>query len=300
MNACPAHLDPVSFAFYGRSLKALNDAGVPYLVGGAYAFERYTGIARHTKDFDIFARPADLDAVFEVLATTGCSTELTFPHWLAKARCGEDVVDIIFSSGNGVAYVDELWFEHAVEETVLGIPVLLMPAEEMIWSKGFIMERERYDGADIAHILQARADSLDWRRLLLRFGGHWRVLLSHLVLFGFIYPAERTRIPAWVMQELMRRLARESVSVPVTGATPVCRGPLLSRAQYLVDIEGRGYRDVRLTHESAMNEDDIQLWTDGIKIDGERPSEGASPGSSLPSPRVRRQGRRSDLRRRAS
>jgi hypothetical protein len=54
--------------------------------------------------------------------------------------------------------------------------------------------------------------------------------------------------------------------------SPICRGPILSRAQYLPDIERRGYRDARLTHESAMNEDDVQLWTDGIKIDGERPA----------------------------
>ncbi|HEV8141942.1 MAG TPA: hypothetical protein VGQ77_03740 [Methylomirabilota bacterium] len=276
MTACPAHLDPATFAFYGRSLTALNDAGVPYLVGGAYAFERYTGIARHTKDFDIFVRPADLDATLAILGATGCDTEITFPHWLAKARCGEHLVDIIFSSGNGIAEVDELWYEHAVDDTVLGVPVRLMPAEEMIWSKGFIMERERYDGADIIHIIQARAESLDWPRVLLRFGRHWRVLFSHLVLFGFVYPAERTRIPAWVMQELGRRLARESVSVPVTGATPVCRGPLLSRAQYLVDIEERGYRDARLTHESAMSSSDIELWTEGIKVDGEDPLGGGS------------------------
>jgi hypothetical protein len=74
------------------------------------------------------------------------------------------------------------------------------------------------------------------------------------------------------MAELTRRLQRETVSVPVVDPSPICRGPILSRAQYLPDIEGRGYRDVRLTHESAMNEDDIQLWTDGIKIDGERPA----------------------------
>ena len=53
------------------------------------------------------------------------------------------------------------------------------------------MERERYDGADIAHLLRARADQLAWRRLLRRFGPHWRVLLGHLVLFGFVYPGER-------------------------------------------------------------------------------------------------------------
>jgi len=271
-NACPVGLDPETFAFYARAMKALNDAGVPYLVGGAYAFARYTGVVRHTKDFDIFVRPGDLDEVFTVLAGTGCETEVTFPHWLGKARCGSDRVDIIFSSGNGVASVDEGWFEHAVEDTVLGVPVRLMPAEEMIWSKGFIMERERYDGADIAHILHARAESLDCRRLLLRFGRHWRVLFSHLVLFGFIYPSERARIPAWVMHELTGRLQRETVSVPVADPSPVCRGPLLSRQQYLPDIEQWGYRDARLTHESTMNEEDVQLWTDGIKVDGERPA----------------------------
>ena len=267
-DACPAHLDRDTFAFYARSLKALNDARVPFLVGGAYAFERYTAIARHTKDFDIFVRESDLDDVFMVLTATGCETSVTFPHWLGKARCGDDLVDIIFSSGNGVAKVDEQWFEHAVEEIVLGVPVQLMPAEEMIWSKGFIMERERFDGADVAHILHARAESLDWRRLLMRFGRHWRILLAHLTLFGFIYPSERARVPAWVMHELSRRLARETASVPVADATPVCRGPLLSRAQYLVDVDERGFRDARLTHESAMKESDVELWTEGIKIDG--------------------------------
>ena len=257
-----------TFEFYARSMKALNDAGVPFLVGGAYAFARYTGIERHTKDFDVFVRPDDLDEIFTVLAGTGCETEITFPHWLGKAKCGGDLVDIIFSSGNGIATVDEAWFEHAVADTVLGVPVRLMPVEEMLWSKGFIMERERYDGADIAHLLHARADCLDWRRVLLRFGRHWRVLFSHLVLFGFVYPGDRGRIPAWVMQELTRRLQRESASVPVREAAPICRGPLLSRQQYLADIEQRGYLDARLTHESAMNEDDIQLWTNGIKIDG--------------------------------
>jgi hypothetical protein len=267
-----AHLDPVTAAFYARSMKALHDAGVPFLVGGAYAFERYTSIARHTKDFDIFVRPDDLDEVFTVLGGAGCETEITFPHWLGKARCGEDLVDIIFSSGNGVAAVDEAWFEYAVDDTVLGVPAKLMPVEEMVWSKGFIMERERYDGADIAHLLHARADCLDWRRLLLRFGRHWRVLFSHLVLFGFIYPGDRGRIPAWVMQELTRRLERERASLPVRDGAPVCRGPLLSRQQYLHDIEQRGFRDARLTHESAMSEEDVQLWTDGIRVDGQRPA----------------------------
>lgn len=72
------------------------------------------------------------------------------------------------------------------------------------------------------------------------------------MLFGFIYPSERARIPAWVMDELTRRLQRETASVPVTDPSPVCRGPLLSRAQYLPDIEQHGYRDARLTPRVAL------------------------------------------------
>ena len=51
-----AVLDAETARFYCRAMAAMEGAGVPYLVGGAYAFERYTGIARHTKDFDVFVR----------------------------------------------------------------------------------------------------------------------------------------------------------------------------------------------------------------------------------------------------
>ena len=80
---------------------------------------------------------------------------------------------------------------------MLGVPVLLCPAEEMIWSKAFIMERERYDGADVAHLLRARAgDARLGRGCCAASATHWRVLLCHLVLFGFVYPAERDAGPA--------------------------------------------------------------------------------------------------------
>src|SRR5688572_33018964 len=102
----PAHLEPETWAFYREAMSALNRAGSAYLVGGAYAFERYTGIERHTKDFDIFCRRDDAEGILEVLnADVGCRTEVTFPHWLAKAyNPGTgDFVDVIFSSGSGIA-----------------------------------------------------------------------------------------------------------------------------------------------------------------------------------------------------
>jgi hypothetical protein len=232
---------------------------VPFLVGGAYAFARYTGIERHTKDFDVFVRPDDAQRALDVLADAGYHTEMTFPHWLGKAFSGEDFVDVIFSAGNGVARVDDVWFERAVDSEVLGLPVKLVPPEEMLWSKAFIQERERFDGADVAHVLRACAATLDWQHLLDRFGPNWRVLFGHLVLLGFIYPRDRARLPAAVMRELMRRLDGELETPPRRDG--VCGGTLLSRAQYLVDVDVWGYGDARLEPRGGMSETDIAHWT---------------------------------------
>jgi hypothetical protein len=258
----PLLTSPVTAELYRSALEMLNRSGVPYMVGGTYAFQYYAGISRTTKDFDIFVRPRDVQRVLEALTRTGFKTEIAFAHWLAKAHHGDKFIDVIYSSGNGVAEVDDDWFAHAVNEEVLGVPVKLCPPEEMIWSKAFIMERERYDGADVAHLFRHCSGLLNWDRLLSRFNGHWRVLLSHLVLFGFIYPGERALIPAGVMKELMNRLMAE-LEVP-TRDSKVCQGTLLSRAQYLVDVDEWGYEDARMTPRGSMTEDQIAVWTAAI------------------------------------
>jgi len=249
-------------AFYRRTLEALNEAELPYLVGGGHALRHYTAVDRDTKDFDIFVRREDYDPIMKVLSQAGCRTELTFPHWLGKASCEHGYVDVIFNSGNGVACVDDGWFRHAAQAEVFGIPVQLCPVEEMIWSKAFIMERERYDAADIMHLILACAETIDWARLLTRFGPHWRVLFSHLCLFGFIYPSERDRIPDWVTTGLMGRLEREMRTPPPKEKT--CQGTLLSREQYLPDVQRWGLTDVRHTNASSMTPDDVVLWTRAI------------------------------------
>jgi hypothetical protein len=253
--------------FYARSMRALNAAGVSYLVGGGYALGHYTGVARDMKDFDIFVRRDDYDTTMEVLRTIGCETQLTFPHWLGKASCAHGYVDVIFNSGNGVAAVDADWFRFAPRAEVCGEPVLLCPAEEMIWSKASIMERERFDGADIMHLMLTRSAQLDWKRLLLRFGNHWRVLLAHLCLFGYVYPSERARIPQWLLRGLLAR-ADEETRHPAPTAK-VCQGTLLSREQYLVDVQAWGFTDVRQTPASSMSDADIERWTCAISESGD-------------------------------
>jgi hypothetical protein len=252
--------------FYRRTLHVLSDARVPFLVGGSHAILHFTGIVRETKDFDLFLRRDELEKALAALALAGYRTQITFPHWLAKARQGSDHVDLVFSSGNGVARVDDGWFEHAIEAEVLGMPVKIAPVEELLWQKSFVMERERYDGADILHILRSCAETLDWQRLLDRYDRYWHVLLVNVVLFSFVYPSERQRIPSHVVAELVARLQRELEGPP--SEDRVCRGTLLSRAQYLLDIGQYGYQDARLVPRGNMTPEDAIYWTWAIENGG--------------------------------
>ena len=73
------------------------------------------------KDLDLFLRRCDFERAAKALEQAGYRTELTFPHWLGKAHHDGFYIDLIFSSGNAVAEVDDLWFAYAIEEEVLGL-----------------------------------------------------------------------------------------------------------------------------------------------------------------------------------
>lgn len=262
--------------FYRRTLHVLSDAQVPFLVGGSHAFLHYTGIERNTKDFDLHIKAEDRGRALEALDQAGYRTDVTFPHWLAKAFQGGDHVDLVYSSGNGICSTDDAWFEHSVDAEVLGMPVRLVPLVEFLWQKAFIMERERFDGADVMHILHVQAEHLDWERLIQRFGPHWQLLLSHLVFFCFAYPCEAHRIPAGVIGELVSRLQQQLAAGQkgqngqgAEGAerdhARICQGTLVSRQQYLLDIGRWGYRDARLVPIGRMTPEDAVYWTWAIE-----------------------------------
>jgi hypothetical protein len=249
-------------AIYRRALQQLTSGDVPFLLGGAYAYARYTGVVRHTKDLDLFVRKSDVERALQLLEADGFRTEITYPHWLAKAFYGDHFVDLIFNLGNGIGPVEDDWFEHAETGDLLGLPVRLLGPEEMIFSKVFTMDRGRFDGADITHLIRACGERLDWSRLLTRFDKHWRVLLSHLVMFGFVYHADRHAVPKWVMANLLDRVWVDETEGG--GEEAVCQGTLLSPTQYLIDVEQWGYRDARLPPFGPLTPEQVEHWTEGV------------------------------------
>src|SRR5205807_1000206 len=74
-------------------------------------------------------------------------------------------------------------------------------------------------------------------------------LLAHLILFGFIYPGERDKIPDAVFDELVARLRAEP-NIP--SDANLCRGTLLSRSQYLHDVDDLGFIDAPFAPVGAM------------------------------------------------
>jgi hypothetical protein len=216
-------------------------------------------VVRHTKDFDIFVRPKHVHRALRVFRGAGFHTDLPFPHWIGKVFHGEYFIDVIFNSGNGLCPVDDEWFRHAQDNVVLELSVMICPVEETIWQKAFILERDRCDSADVAHLLRFCAARLDWDRLVRRFAEHWRVLYAHLILFGFIYPGQQRLIPRRVMDELGRRLRQERQSIQVT--EPICNGTFLSATQYVRDVDLEGFQDARLAPLGPIDQDDLAKWT---------------------------------------
>ena len=246
--------------FYQDAFAILEEAHIPFLIGGAFAQSRHTSRDRDTKDLDIILRREDVPRLLAAFEHAGYHADVPFPHWLAKIHSNNHYLDVLFGSGNGLVHVDDSWFAHAVEAEVLDRTVRLCPPEELLWSKAFVQERERFDGADVLHLLHACARTMDWDRLLTRFDQHWPVLFSHIVLFLFAYPDRRGDVPRHVIDELSGRLRH----LEADEREHVCYGPVLSREQYLYDVNILGYEDARLEPRGRMTNRDLEIWTDAI------------------------------------
>ncbi|HEX8273010.1 MAG TPA: hypothetical protein VF615_10260 [Longimicrobiaceae bacterium] len=228
---------------YKRALRLLNEAGVPYVVAGAYAIYEHTGIYRKTTDLDLFVEPSQVVPAMRALRAGGFKTKLAQSHWLAKAIDEPFFVDIIYGMGNGLALIDPDWYRHSTPAILAATPVRVAPAEELIWHRLFINERHRQDMADIAHLILCVGDTLDWQRLVDKTGPHWPLLLAQLQMFYYVYPGYRSRVPDWVLANLLDR-ARAETGHEVASETAT-RGTLISRFSFAIDVNEWGFRDLR-------------------------------------------------------
>ena len=218
-------------------LELMNRHGIPYVVSGAFALQYHTGIWRNTKDLDLFLAAEDVPRALEQLQTAGFETEVCDPVWLAKAHREGYFVDLITGMSNAVITVNSEWIERGSPANVLGVPSRVLGPEELIASKLFVTFRERFDGADIVHVIHGTRGRLDWDRLLALVGDHWQIVLWAMMLFHYIYPAHSDHIPRRVWDDLLGRL-RAELDNPNPRAH--FRGSLIDENMFAIDVHEWG------------------------------------------------------------
>ncbi len=232
---------PEQRALFCDVLRHMNRAQVPYVVSGAFALQQHTGIWRNTKDLDLFLPPDAVPHALEHLNQQGFETEIRDPVWLAKAHRDGYFVDLITGMSNAIITVDRSWIDRGSPAEVLGVQTRVLAAEELIASKLFVNFRERFDGADVVHIIFGSRGRLDWERLLALVGVHWEILLWELVLFHYVYPAKAQYVPREVWDHLLSRL-RNELEHPNRSAP--FRGSLLDEKMFAIDVHEWGMEDL--------------------------------------------------------
>lgn len=230
--------------FYDKLIRVFIKNKLPFMVGGTFAFNVYTGLDRPTGDIDIKIPIEDYPRILETLASEGYKTELAEIelNWLAKVTDPDGFyTDLIYAERNGLHKVERTWLDTAREGTILGHKVKLEPVEELIRSKMYVQNRHRHDEGDVIHLILRQGKTMNWEILMAKMDPHWELLMAQLLKFIFIYPSERNIIPKWIIAELMGRLVDRVSHKPTKDK--ITRGLLLSN-DYQVGVSQWGFKPI--------------------------------------------------------
>jgi predicted nucleotidyltransferase len=240
-SSAPISIPEDQQSLFREILELLEEKGTSFCVAGAFALREHTGICRDTKDLDLFLTPANAALALRHLREKGFECEVRDPVWLYKAHRDEFFVDLITGMSNATILVDDSWIENAKPACVQGVQTRVLAAEELVASKLFIARRERFDGADVVHVIYGTRGKLNWQRILRLVGEHWEMLLWALVLYRYCYPAQTHYVPKDVWSDLLRRF-QEAISRPDPKAS--FRGSLVDDKQFAIDVNEWGLENL--------------------------------------------------------
>ncbi|HWN95108.1 MAG TPA: nucleotidyltransferase family protein [Methylomirabilota bacterium] len=187
------------WAIYDRAISALRATGRPFMLAGAFSLATYTGRWRNTKDIDFYVLPEDREPLIQALTRAGFADYYeTLPyvrHWIFRAHQGDCIVDIIWAMANQRAQVDEQWFERAAQVSVHGENLLVVPAEELLWCKLYVLQKDRCDWPDIFNLIHAVNDHMDWNHLVDRLGDDLPLLIGLLNVHCWLCPGADLKLP---------------------------------------------------------------------------------------------------------
>jgi hypothetical protein len=213
----PSSLKPLQFSWadaissgewriYRSAIRALRNEGIEFLVGGGFARAAFTGHWRDTKDIDFYVRPQDRQRAALALTKAGFADyfkKLPYDRaWIYRSYRRNVIVDIIWAMANQRAQVDDAWFQHASKLTIRGERVSMVPPEELLWCKLYIIQRDRCDWTDIFNLVHEHGPQMDWPRLIRRVGEDVPLLRAMLTVYGWLCPADFKKLPPFLPRRL--------------------------------------------------------------------------------------------------
>ncbi|MFN7945079.1 MAG: nucleotidyltransferase [Blastocatellia bacterium] len=205
-SSLTALFDDQQGEIYRCVIELAMDAGLPFALGGGFAINAYTGLSRNTKDLDLYVLPRDRTAMIDVLNRAGLRDYYDqAPYdrgWIYRGFDNGTIVDVIWEMANHRSQVDRHWLTRGPLVEVEGMQLRLLPPEELLWGKLYVLQRDRCDWPDILNLLYATGEDLDWQRLLDRVGRDDGLLAGVVTVFAWLCPGRAGNIPAWLWQRL--------------------------------------------------------------------------------------------------
>lgn len=198
----PAQIPDDQWAVYQRVIELAQAREIPFAIGGGFAAISYTGQWRNTKDLDFFILPEHRQAMIQAVTDTGLSDYFAVKEydrgWIYRSHQGDTIVDLIWMMANRRAQVDKAWLERGPEIDVRGLKLRLIPPEETLWCKLYILQRDRCDWSDALNIVYSLGPELDWQHLVNRMQEDTPLLSALLSVFGWICPDRAHDLPHWL------------------------------------------------------------------------------------------------------
>jgi hypothetical protein len=179
---------------------------VPFALGGGLAVSVYTGKGRYTKDLDLYILPEHRNRLIQMTAKCGLGDYYdTKPYnrdWIYRAHSSEVIVDSIWAMANKRAQVDRDWLQRGPMIRMFDREFRVIPAEELIWSKVYVMQRDRCDWPDILNLICATGPALDWEHLIARVAEDFPLLKALVSIFAWVSPEGASQLPQRIWDRL--------------------------------------------------------------------------------------------------
>ena len=145
-----------------RSVAALEEEGIPYLLGGGLGCWARGG-PPSSNDIDLMVKPEDAERAQEVLAEIGMRPETPPEQWLRKAWDGDILIDLIFEP-SGMRIDDEA-LTRGEEMSVEAMQIRVMDLDDILTTKLLALDEHSADYRDLILITRSLREQIDWTKL---------------------------------------------------------------------------------------------------------------------------------------